>query len=98
MTLRLNVNNKGKIAATTKSMRQQINRIPDEAYRVFKDETPKKSGNARNKTKLKNKKIEANYPYAQRLDEGYSKQSPDGMIKPTVEFITQRFKDIMSGK
>lgn len=82
-----------------KSMRDKLNKLPEEAYKVFVKETPVRSGNARRSTKLKNKKeIQANYPYAQRLDEGWSKQSPDGMVKPTQEFIVNRFKKIMSGK
>ena len=98
MTLKLNVKTTGSIANATKTMRQKINRIPDEAYKVFKSETPIRTGNARRKTRLKNKQIQANYPYAQRLDEGWSNQSPDGMVKPTLEFIQKRFRDIMSGK
>ena len=92
-----------KISSNTKSLLQKqqksIAKIPDEAYKVFVQETPVRSGNARRNTNLRNKKqIQANYPYSQRLDEGYSKQSPEGMVKPTEEFIKQRFIDIMTGK
>lgn len=54
--------------------------------------TPKDSGNARNRTTLKGNVIEANYPYARRLDEGYSKKAPKGMSKPTEQF----FKRLMN--
>ena len=33
-----------------------------------------------------------------RLDEGYSKQSPEGMVKPTEEYISEEFIKIMTGK
>jgi len=82
-----------------KSMQRKIRNIPNDAYKVFVKETPVRSGNARRNTKLKNKKtIEANYPYAQRLDEGYSKQSPNGMVEPTMDFIADEFIKIMTGK
>jgi len=47
---------------------------------------------------VKQKTIQADYKYAQRLDEGLSNQSPAGMITPTEEFIQARFTDIMAGK
>lgn len=59
------------------------------AYEYFKDETPIRTGNARRKTKLKKSKIKADYPYAQKLDEGWSKQSPDGMTKPTEKYLEE---------
>jgi hypothetical protein len=49
--------------------------------------TPKVTGNARKNTKLKGDRILAQYPYAQRLDQGSSKQAPDGMSTPTIEYM-----------
>ncbi len=62
-------------------------KVSDEAYRFFVGATPIKSGNARRNTNLVNNSIEANYPYAQRLETGYSKQAPRGMTEPTIEHI-----------
>jgi hypothetical protein len=63
------------------------------AFPVFKDFTPKRSGNAQNKTRLKGDTIHANYPYAKRLDEGYSKQNNGvGMTEPTLQAI-QKYLD-----
>ena len=77
----------------------EIRKIPEEAYKIFVKETPVRKGNARRNTKLKGKKqIVADYPYAQKLNEGYSKQSPEGMIQPTEEYIVERFNQIMLGK
>jgi hypothetical protein len=72
------------------------------AYNAYKDNTPigdpnrwksrrapknYKPGNARRKTKLQGNEIQADYPYAKRLEEGWSTQAPDGMTKPTIEEI-----------
>jgi|DEB0MinimDraft_12_1074336.scaffolds.fasta_scaffold02350_7 hypothetical protein len=62
--------------------------IPEQAYKYFVSVTPKRSGNARKKTTLKSgESIQANYPYAVPLNSGSSKQAPDGMTKPTLEYI-----------
>ena len=55
-------------------------------------ETPIRNGNARDSTSLKNNIISANYPYAQRLDEGYSSQAPKGMTEPTIKHVQQYIK------
>lgn len=80
------------------NMQKELNGLPDEAYAVFVKNTPVKTGNARRKTRQKNDTIEANYPYAGRLDDGYSKKSPKGMVEPTVEHIEKRIKQIAKGK
>lgn len=62
-------------------------------YKFFKEKTPKRTGNARNQTKLSVSKTEivisANYPYATELDGGSSKKAPDGMTKPTEKEVTK---------
>lgn len=62
-------------------------RLAEEGYNFFKRKTPIKSGNARNRTVLNDNTIQANYPYARRLDEGASRQAPDGMTQPTIEHV-----------
>jgi len=49
--------------------------------------TPIRSGNARRHTYSDGDKIKAAYPYAQRLDEGWSKQNQIGLIDPTIEYL-----------
>lgn len=49
--------------------------------------TPVRSGNARKKTYSNNSLIKADYPYAKRLDEGWSKQNQIGLIEPTLEYL-----------
>jgi hypothetical protein len=59
------------------------------AYTKFRQSTPIKTGNARSHTTLDkgSNTIYADYPYAQRLDDGWSKQAPEGMVNPTIAFI-----------
>ena len=83
------------IPAATRRIQRQLNRLPDEAYDVFRKETPIRSGNARSKTRLRGDTIDANYPYAQRLDDGYSRQSPRGMIQPTLQYLRKRVRQII---
>lgn len=80
-------------------MKNELQQLPEEAYKEFLKNTPIRSGNARRRTKLRNKKtIDANYNYAGKLNEGFSKQSPDGMVEPTEQFIEKEFIKIMTGK
>ena len=62
------------------------------SYKFYKNETPVRSGNARNKTKLRNKQIKSGYPYAGKLDEGWSKQAPKGMTEPTIDYIDDQIE------
>lgn len=62
------------------------------AYLVFYKNTPVRSGNARRNTELRGNEIQAQYPYATRLDEGYSKQSPKGMSEPTIKWLQNYIK------
>lgn len=82
------------IAQTVKDLSpEQLAKV---AFPIFRDGrgqsssqpgTPKLSGNARRNTKLSGNKILAQYAYAQRLDKGYSGKAPDGMTKPTEEYM-----------
>jgi hypothetical protein len=73
-----------------KKMRE-LEKLPQEALTVFKDNTPIREGNARRRTKLENRAtINADYPYATRLDNGYSKQRPRGMSEPTLKFVKDK--------
>ncbi len=84
------------VRSNTKEVKRMFDDLEDlgkdvmkDAYKFYKQETPIQSGNARNKTKLKGsgKTIDSAYPYAGRLDEGWSKQAPKGMTKPTIDKI-----------
>jgi hypothetical protein len=62
-------------------------KVSDVAYKAYVQNTPFKTGNAKRKTVKSGNDIDANYPYAQRLEEGYSKQAPKGMTEPAIEEV-----------
>jgi len=74
----------------------------EETYDFFKSTTPIDKGNARRNTKYRQKStkriIKGDYPYAGRLDDGYSKQAPKGMTKPSLKEmekqLTKEFRRI----
>ena len=94
----MSVTIKDNITKSLKNIQKNLSVLPKEAYKEFVSDTPIRSGNARRKTRLQGKTINANYPYAKRLDEGYSQQAPEGMSKPTEQFIKKRVKQILRGK
>jgi hypothetical protein len=69
--------------------------LPKETYDYFVDSTPIRTGNARRSTSLRGNTIDANYAYAERLDEGYSRQAPKGMTGPTEKFLEKRIDDLI---
>jgi len=69
--------------------------LPKEALDYFVDSTPIRTGNARRSTKLRGNTIDADYNYAERLDEGYSSLKPDGMTGPTEKFLQKRINDLI---
>jgi hypothetical protein len=77
---------------------KELDLVPRQAYNFFKAETPIRSGRARKNTILRKDIIEARYPYAERLDNGYSKQAPNGMSKPTEAFIKQTVDRLIKRK
>jgi hypothetical protein len=86
------------ITPSATRIQNALAKLPNEAYKVFKDNTPIKTGNARRKTRLSGDTIRADYNYAQKLNEGYSKQAPQGMVTPTEKFLRKRIREILRGK
>ena len=78
----------------SKQIRRQLQALPQKALKVFTDNTPIRTGNARRNTSLTNEVIRANYAYADKLDRGASRQSPQGMVKPTEQFVRNEVKRI----
>ena len=86
-----------------RSQRQQLalRRLPREFEKVLKQETPKDTGHARQNTSLVssnngNALLRSNYAYATRLNEGWSKQAPQGFVKPALEWLRNRIKEIFA--
>jgi len=92
MTVRLE---KDTISPSIKKMKVALEQLPRQAYVEWVKDTPIRSGNARRKTRLNKNTIESQYPYAQRLDEGWSKQAPKGMTDPVTKFVEAQLRKIM---
>lgn len=74
---------------------RELKTVPKKTYDFFVESTPKQSGNARKKTKLKGDKIVAGYKYAKALDKGHSGQAPQGMTQPTAEYFKTLIRKMM---
>jgi hypothetical protein len=84
------------MSPSLRRIQSELAKLPAEAFNVFVKTTPKRTGNARRRTRLQsNRTIVANYAYADRLDQGASRQAPQGMSKPTKKYIQQRLNKIM---
>lgn len=86
-----------KMTPSIKRVIKKLDDVPEQAYKIFVKETPIADGYARDHTRLDKDTIVADYPYAKRLDEGYSRQAPEGMTKPTIDkvkkIVDKIFKD-----
>lgn len=78
-------------------LREQLDNLPEAAHAEFVKNTPKRSGNARRNTRLQDTKIIADYAYSQKLDEGYSPKSPQGMTLPTEQWIQKEVDRRLKG-
>lgn len=92
------------ITGDIQKLKKAINNLPQEGLAEYRNLTPKKTGNARKNTTLKNYTIQANYPYAEVLDQGRSQrdgqmrgstQAPKGMTKPWEQWLQKRLDKIM---
>ncbi len=92
--------NKADLRRLQKDIDSAVSNSMESTFKYYRKETPRKGGNARNKTKFNKSRnsINSNYDYAGRLDSGWSKQSPKGFTKPSLNFlentITKKFKRI----
>ena len=86
-----------KITKDLERRQAQLKQVPAQAFEYFVSVTPKATGRARKSTRLRGETIEANYPYATRLDDGYSPKAPQGMTKPTDRFLQKTVDKIMKG-
>ena len=84
-----------RIAPALSRKQKTLNAVPAKSYEHFKSKTPIRSGNARRKTRLQGTSIKADYPYAGRLDAGWSKQAPEGMVQPTIRYIKALIAEIL---
>lgn len=76
-------------------LQKRLEAVPQGAYKEFVRNTPKATGNARSKTRLRTDTIIADYPYAKRLDKGYSRQAPKGMTEPMLAWLKNTLRQIL---
>lgn len=88
----MSVKIKDNMTPSLRKIENAIEGVPESAYAFWRRNTPIRSGNARRRTRLQGNTIEARYPYAQKLDEGASKQAPDGMSQPTTDFLDREYR------
>lgn len=98
MSLNFKITIDDKITPNIQAKQPQLDRVPGDAFVFFRAHTPVRTGNARRKTVLVKDTIVGAYPYAQRLDDGYSPQAPDGMSRPTEAYIKKRLDAILGKK
>lgn len=82
----------------TKDLEQKLGNLKGlhkEAHKEYVSLTPIDKGNARRKTTLQGNTIQANYPYADRLDKGWSKQAPKGMTEPFEKWLENKVNNIL---
>tara|TARA_R100001510_G_scaffold34047_1_gene30512 strand:+ start:532 stop:831 length:300 start_codon:yes stop_codon:yes gene_type:complete len=84
----IKVNDK-QVQAMFKELDKMPRFVMEKTYPVLKSNTPIDKGNARSKTKLEKNKtqIGSRYPYADRLNTGWSKQAPNGFTEPAIDEI-----------
>lgn len=93
--IKVDINIDDGITRVLKGMQTELSKYPHEAEAKFISLTPVKTGNARRNTNLNSQQIiEASYPYAERLDQGWSKQAPRGMTKPFEQWVQNKVRKI----
>ena len=96
MTLRRVTN---RITPNLRRKASRLHTVARVGFKKFKDTTPIDTGNARRSTSYKERassaSIEANYPYANRLNEGYSRQAKNGMTEPTIKEMQKQARKIL---
>jgi hypothetical protein len=89
----------GEITLRLKQIEKEITAeaMAKEGFKEFRKITPFRTGNAKQNTFVNGDTIQADYPYARRLDEGYSNQARDGMTKPTIAYMKEWVKKQSKG-
>jgi hypothetical protein len=88
-----------RITPNLQKAKGRYQRLSQDFLKVVKLNTPRHTGAARRKTQLTHNRtrVHANYPYAVPLDEGHSKQAPNGFIQPSLDWLKNEIDNIMKG-
>ena len=85
----------------TASVNEKVKRLqllPNQGLEEFRKLTPKDTGRARRETILVKETIVADYPYAQPLNKGTSKQAPRGITEPFSHWWRRQVDIILKRK
>ena len=89
---------KDEITPELHDLIRDLNKLPQTAHKKAIELTPKKTGNARRRTRLTGTSIKGDYSYSGALDSGTSKQAPSGITKPLEHWINIEANKILGGK
>ena len=74
-----------QITPILKDLTKNLNKFPQKAHRKVVELTPVKTGNAQRHTRLiNNSLIRGEYHYSGALNEGKSRQAPNGIVDPFI--------------
>jgi hypothetical protein len=68
-----------------------IERMEEDVHRDLQSGTPVDTGRARRGWTRTSEGSENRVPYINALDDGHSKQAPNGIVKPALNKLRQRF-------
>lgn len=95
--IKIDLDIQDKITDDLARIKRQLPQIARQGLAEYRRLTPIQSGNARRKTTANANSIQANYAYAGRLDQGYSKQAPKGMTEPFELWLEKHVDKIVKG-
>jgi len=82
------------IAGLRRDIDQEVASVAKDALQKLAKHTPKRSGRARSNWRLTGRKGEFRVtnktPYIERLNQGYSKQSPKGITRPAIREVLNK--------
>lgn len=94
---RLSINGVEEVVKMLDKLEDMAPDVMEDAGVYFRNATPVRTGNARNLTKTQDTTIHARYGYAKRLNDGYSRQAPQGMTDPTIKEMKKLVRNYIRG-
>jgi len=88
------INAKQAISGLRRDIDQRVGSVAKDAFQTLAKHTPKRSGRARSNWRLTGAKgefrVTNDTPYIERLNRGYSKQSPRGITRPAIREVLNK--------
>lgn len=91
--------NFSKLRNRTQNIERDLKNLPREFLPIVRRETPIDTGRARQSTVIHDQNtIRSDYPYAGRLNRGWSRQAREGFVKPSLIWLYRRIRQIFRGR